>query len=347
MNYYELLGVDKNASDEEIKKSYRKLAMKYHPDRNKNNPDAESKFKDIQKAYEVLSNSEKRSNYDQFGSEDGANYDYSGFGNNFGFDYSDIFHNFGFDFNKKQQQKEHFDNWQPINDIFTNNTTNKENLDLNLSLKISLKDFLNGGKFQVSIPCPTGVNNITCSSCHGKGKIHISEFNMFSVCNNCGGSGVLVEQKMINKTFNINLPDNPNKSIRLPKYGKFSHDLSKQGDLYIKLEIDNWSGFSVVKNLENYSNDISIDLKVKMSDLIEGSFNLNTPFKNGTEKLSIKIPTNLTKPTIVNLKGKGLNKSGNMIVNISGLDFFNNQKVNNLTIDEKNKLINLLKQIDF
>ena len=81
-DYYSVLGVDKNASEDEIKSAYRKLAKKYHPDLNKDNPEAAEKFKEVNEAYEVLSDKQKRSNYDQFGSADGANFsDFFGGGN--------------------------------------------------------------------------------------------------------------------------------------------------------------------------------------------------------------------------------------------------------------------------
>ena len=87
-DYYQILGVEKNASQDEIKSAYRKLAKKYHPDLNKDNPDAADKFKEVNEAYEVLGDEKKRQNYDQFGTADGSGADFSDFFKNGGFNFS-------------------------------------------------------------------------------------------------------------------------------------------------------------------------------------------------------------------------------------------------------------------
>ena len=141
-DYYKILGVDKSASEDEIKSAYRKLAKKYHPDLNKDNPEAADKFKEINEAYEVLSDSQKRKNYDQFGSADGPQF--SGFGSNGGGGFS------GFDFSGG------FDDI--FGDIFSafGGTRSRARRtyrgeDINLSLNISLKEACLGTTKTISV----------------------------------------------------------------------------------------------------------------------------------------------------------------------------------------------------
>ena len=183
-DYYSVLGVDKNASEDEIKSAYRKLAKKYHPDLNKDNPDAAEKFKEVNEAYEVLGDKQKRSNYDQFGSADGANFsDFFGGGNGgfsggfsggFGDIFDDIFSAFGGGARTS-----------------TRGASMARGEDINLSLNISLSESAFGTSKDIRVTklaeCPhckgTGAKDgtafDTCPDCKGAGRVRFQQNTIF------------------------------------------------------------------------------------------------------------------------------------------------------------------------
>ena len=196
-DYYEVLGVIKSASPEEIKKAYRKLALKYHPDKNKGDKTAEAKFKEASEAYHVLSDKERRTNYDQFGHAafEGAggrggfsNFDFSNFFRYFWFR-SDPFDNFfeGFGGTRGRRRR----------------SSDFRGADLRYDLSISLEDAYNGKKqeinFSSSDKCEKcngsgaepGSKPISCSTCGGQGKVRSSQgfFTIQQTCPECSGSG--------------------------------------------------------------------------------------------------------------------------------------------------------------
>lgn len=204
-DYYEILGVDKSATPDEIKSAYRKLAKKYHPDLNKDNPSAADKFKEVNEAYEVLGDAQKKQNYDQYGSATGPNpSDFfggnaqqggnGGFGSFGGFE--DLFNMFG-SFGGSQTQK---------------NSASKGD-DIQVKMTISFKDAVFGCKKDITIPrvescsaCSgTGAKNgtkyHTCGACGGSGVVRVTENTMFGrmvrqgVCSACGGTGKVIEEK--------------------------------------------------------------------------------------------------------------------------------------------------------
>ncbi len=193
-DYYDVLGVTKSASPEEIKKAYRKLALKYHPDRNKNNKEAEGKFKEASEAYHVLSDKSRRSNYDQFGHAafEGS----AGRGGFSNFDFSNIFSDiFGSDT---------FDDFfEGFGGSRRRKSSNFRGADLRYDLSISLEDAYNGKKqeinFSSSDKCITcngsgaepGSKPISCSTCKGHGQVRSSQgfFTIQQTCPDCAGSG--------------------------------------------------------------------------------------------------------------------------------------------------------------
>ena len=202
-DYYEVLGIIKSSSPEEIKKAYRKLALKYHPDKNKGDKTAEAKFKDASEAYHVLSDKERRSNYNQFGHAafDGAggregfsNFDFSSvFSDIFGSDsFDDFFEGFG-GLRGRRRRSSDF-----------------RGSDLRYDLSISLKDSYNGKKqeinFSSSDKCETcngsgaepGSKPISCSTCGGQGQVRSSQgfFTIQQTCPECAGSGEQISNSM-------------------------------------------------------------------------------------------------------------------------------------------------------
>ena len=195
-DYYEVLGVAKNATADEIKKAYRKLAVKYHPDRNPDDKDAEEKFKEAAEAYDVLSDADKRARYDQFGHNmgpqgfGGGAGGYGGFGGQ-GMSMEDIFSNFG----------------DIFGDLFGNNgrgnygyssgfgggrprKTVRKGTDLRITVKVSLKDIANGVDKKLKIP-----RLVACAACKGTGA---KDGTALKTCTRCGGSGYVssVQQTM-------------------------------------------------------------------------------------------------------------------------------------------------------
>jgi molecular chaperone DnaJ len=171
-DYYEVLGVQKNASDDEIKQAYRKLALQFHPDRNKGNPESEEKFKEATEAYEILRDPKKRASYDKFGHEGVAGFEgfgrgaYTDFSDIFGdFDLGDIFEGFfGHGFNQGTRAK------RP-----------RRGSDIQYDMTITLEDAASGSEVQIEIP-----RSESCSACNGNGA---AAGTKPTVCALCNGSG--------------------------------------------------------------------------------------------------------------------------------------------------------------
>ena len=210
-DYYEVLGLKKGASEDEIKKAYRKLAKKYHPDLNPGDKEAEAKFKEVGEAYEVLSNPEKRSRYDQFGhagvdSSYGAGAGAGGFGGAAGFDFSDIGDIFGSFFGGG------FGGFGGGGRSRNPNAPIRGN-DVNIRLNLTFMEAAMGCKKQISVPrlercdqcqgtgAAAGTQPETCPDCHGTGQVHVSQRTPFGmvqtsrVCSKCGGKGRIIREK--------------------------------------------------------------------------------------------------------------------------------------------------------
>ena len=222
-DFYETLGVARSASDEDIKKAYRKLAMKYHPDRNPDNKASEDKFKEVQKAYDILSDKEKKTAYDQYGHAGvDPNMGSGGFGGGFsgaqGFDFGDIFSQMfggapggGGSGGSARQQSQ-------------------QGADLQYGLEISLEEAAAGVKKRITVPtheecdlchgsgAKPGTSASTCSTCRGSGVIHVRQaiFQMQQTCPSCHGSGQEIKEPCLkcrgegrvrtSKTVEVSIP---------------------------------------------------------------------------------------------------------------------------------------------
>ncbi len=315
-DYYEILGVSKNASEDEIKSSFRKLAKKYHPDVSKE-VNAEEKFKEVQEAYAVLSDQNRRKQYDQFGhsafnNSGGTGGNFSGFDFS-SFDFSDIFDNlfegssFGdFVFNGRSRKKEE--------------TKGK---DLLVNMEISFMDAALGCEKELTIEtydsCDLcdgkgGFHEEVCSSCHGSGTITSEQRTLFgsfltrTTCPKCNGSGEVYEEtcsrchgkgvKKVIKNILVTVPEGVDTGNRLRISGK--GEMSKagiSGDLYIE--------FTVLPH-EFYTrdeNDIYVELPITITEAILGC-KKNIKTIHGDIKLTI--PEGSDTGDKHRLKGKGI-----------------------------------------
>ena len=253
-DYYELLGVDRNASDDQIKSAYRKKALKYHPDRN-SEPGAEEMFKSCAEAYEVLSDEKKRKMYDQFG--------HSATGNTQGFqDVSDIFSHFG----------DLFEDFFGFGSTFGGNQQRKRTArgnDVIYGLEIELRDAVFGAKRRIEYQCKLacerckgsgtrpGTSPKNCSTCGGVGQVRRTQgfFSVATTCPNCRGQGTIISspcpncrgggRTIRNKAVQLVIPAGVDDGIKLRVGGGGESGArgGADGDLYVKLTIKNDSRY--------------------------------------------------------------------------------------------------------
>ena len=320
-DFYEVLGVSKNASDEELKKAYRKLALQYHPDRNPGDKAAEDKFKEAAEAYEVLSNKDKRARYDQFG-EDGLNN--GGYGGG-GMNMDDIFSHFGDIFGDLfgggrggfggfgGQQR-------PQKRVF-------KGTNLRIKVKLTLEEINKGVEKKIKVnkyvPCKncnhTGAKNgsdkISCSHCGGSGYVTqvtrtiLGAMQNTSVCSQCGGEGRIIKDKCTSchgdgivkaeEVITINIPAGVQEGMQLSMQGKGNAGPREgiNGDLLVLIEEASHEHF------ERDGMNILYQQYISFPDAVLGT-KIEVPTLDG--KAKIKIESGTPSGKILRLKGKGL-----------------------------------------
>jgi molecular chaperone DnaJ len=296
---YKVLGVAEDASPEEIKKSYKKLAMKYHPDRNKGDSKAEEKFKSISTAYDTLSDPTKRSNYDN------RNQGFQGFSGHGGFNFHDIFGD------------------------MTSRSTQEVPIDLTYQLTITLEESFNGTqrtiKYNKYVKCGTCdgkgsenenslikcslchgsgvlvhhngpfVSQQTCYACHGKGKKHTNP------CTDCNGEGNVQERV----TVDINIPKGVLTGNKLQLNHKGHYHNGKLGQLYILIEVEDHPVFA------RHGYDLVKKLSVPFTKLCNGG-TVNIETIDG--EISMKIAEGTDIGSVLRVKGKGMPRMGSHVV---------------------------------
>ncbi len=322
-DYYQTLGVSKDASADEIKKAYRKLAIKYHPDKNPGNKEAENKFKDISAAYEVLSDPKKRQQYDQFGSaafENGGmpppGQGGAGFG---GFDFSDLFGGGGgsaggFDFS----------------DLFGGGGRSRrrasdaaEGSDLRYNLGISFEDAVLGVDRKIVVPrltkcekcggsgCKPGTSRKACVKCAGSGFITVNQgfFQVRQPCPQCHGTGQMVESPCencrgdgrvrIEKTLQIHVPPGVDSGSRLRVAGEGDAGVrgGRSGDLYVFIQVADNPVF------QRNDSDLLCELPV---DFVTAAIGGTVDVPTVTGKATVKIAPGTQSGTLMRIKGKGM-----------------------------------------
>ncbi|MFY7786445.1 MAG: molecular chaperone DnaJ [Thermoflexibacteraceae bacterium] len=318
-DYYEVLGVDRNSSTEDIKKAYRKLAIKYHPDKNPGDKQAEEMFKEAAEAYDVLSNPDKKARYDRFGHE-GVN---AGGGGRGGFSMDDIFSQFGNIFGEDS----------PFGDIFGRGgggRQRRQGSSLRIKLKLNLEEIANGVEKKIKVKrqllCNTcngtgakdGNAYKTCQTCNGNGQVRRVMNTMLGqmvsastcptcqgegkvitdACKVCSGEGVTVEEEQIT----IRIPAGVAEGMQLNMQGKGNYPPRSgrdgiAGDLLIAIE-EQEDQF-----LKRDGNNIHYDLYLSFVDVVLGT-TAEVPTVAG--KVKIQIEAGTQSGTVLRLRGKGL-----------------------------------------
>jgi len=309
-DFYEILGVNKDANDDEIKKAYRKLAMKFHPDRNPDNPKAEEHFKEAKEAYEILSDAQKRAAYDQYGHAGvdqqagmgGAGGFSGGFADAFGDIFGDIFGSGGGGRGRSNVYR---------------------GADLRYNLEVSLEEAARGTETKIRIPtmaeCDTchgtgakaGTRPETCPTCAGHGQVRMQQgfFSIQQACPKCHGSGKVIAHPCPTcqgggrvkqyKTLAVKIPAGVDEGdrIRLSGEGEAGVNGGPPGDLYVVIQIKPHSVF------QRDHNDLHCEMPISFTTAALGG-EIEIPTLDGHAK--IKIPAETQSGKVFRLRGKGI-----------------------------------------
>ena len=316
-DYYEILGVNKGASDDELKKAYRRLAMKYHPDRNPDDKSAEAQFKEAKEAYEILTDPNKRAAYDQYGHAGvDPSMGHGGFGGGGagGFDFGNIFEEifrggggggFGGGGGRGGRSQVY------------------RGADLRYDLEISLEEAAKGSQTRIRIPTETncttckgsgakaGTSPKTCGTCKGSGQVRMQQgfFSVQQSCPHCHGSGKVIEdpctdchgrgRKRENKTLEIKIPAGVNEGdrIRLSGEGEAGVNGGPSGDLYVQISLRQHELFT------RDGDDLHCEIPITMTTAALGG-DIDVPTLDGTA--SLRIPDETQTGKIFRLRGKGI-----------------------------------------
>ncbi|MFZ4529309.1 MULTISPECIES: molecular chaperone DnaJ [Undibacterium] len=307
-DFYEILGVGKNASDEEIKKAYRKLAMKYHPDRNPDNKVAEDKFKEAKEAYEMLSDSQKRDAYDRYGHAGvdpnmggGGGAGAGGFADAFGDIFGDIFGG-----GRRSAGPQVY-----------------RGADLRYNLEISLEQAANGYETTIQVPswdeCDTchgsgakpGTSPVTCTTCGGHGQVRMQQglFSIQQACPKCHGTGKMIPDPCTTcsgvgrikrkKTLEVKIPAGIDDGMRIRSSGNGEPGVNggPPGDLYVEIHIKQHPVF------QREGDDLHCEIPISFSKAALGG-EIEVPTLSG--KASFTVPEGTQSGKTFRLRGKGV-----------------------------------------
>ena len=327
LDYYEILEIERSASQEEIKKAYRKMALKYHPDRNPDDKEAEEKFKIVNEAYQVLSDEEKRSVYDRYGKSGLEGRGFHGFE---GQSYEDIMDDlsaifesvFGGGFTGRRASRK---------------SGEKYNLDLSAQMEISFKEAVFGAKkelrYRYKKPCePCGGTGAkdgavgTCGYCNGQGQVYMRQgFMTFAqTCPQCHGSGRSIKEKCpecagrgyeeVETTITVDIPDgvDDGNRLRVPHAGNVASD-GRRGDLYITFYVEEDEHFI------RHGDDIYLEVPVFFTQAVLGE-TIEIPTLRGKKEL--KLPQGAKDKQQFVFRGEGVRnvhsgQRGNLIAQIT------------------------------
>ncbi|HEX2332663.1 MAG TPA: molecular chaperone DnaJ [Burkholderiales bacterium] len=302
-DYYEVLGVNRDATEEDIKKAYRKHAMKWHPDRNPDNPKAEERFKECKEAYEVLADASKRAAYDQFGHA-GVDSHAAGHGPGFGDIFSDIF-----------------------SDIFGGGRAGRSTVfrgaDLRYNMELTLEQAAHGFETKIRIPAAAmcdackgsgarpGTQPSTCPACRGAGQVRVSQgpFSIAQTCPRCHGSGSIIPHPCgtcagtgrvkLQKTLAVKIPAGVDEGdrVRLSGEGEPGVNGGPPGDLYVQVHIKPHPVF------QRDQDDLHCEMPISITTAALGG-EISIPTLDGSAK--IRVPAETQTGKTFRLKGKGI-----------------------------------------
>jgi len=312
-DFYEILGVNRDASEDEIKKAYRKLAMKHHPDRNPDNPAAEEKFKEAKEAYEILSDNQKRAAYDQYGHAGidpqagfggGGGQGFGGFADAFGGIFDEIFGGRG-----------------------GGGGGGRSNIyrgaDLRYNLEISLEQAAHGTETKIRIPtmevcepcngsgAKPGTQPKTCPTCQGSGQVRLQQgfFSIQQTCPKCHGTGRFIPEPCTSchgagrvkqhKTLAVKIPAGVDEGDRIRLAGEGEHGVNggPPGDLYVQIHLKQHSVF------QRDHNDLHCEMPISFTTAALGG-EIEIPTLDGAA--NIKIPAETQSGRVFRLRGKGI-----------------------------------------
>jgi molecular chaperone DnaJ len=322
-DYYEVLGVKKSASLDEIKKAYRELALLHHPDRvpHEKKKEAEEKFKEISEAYAVLSDPQKRALYDQHGHA-GIDQRYAYEDIFKGADFSSVFQDLGdFGFGGGLFEEVFSDLGFDIFGSRGRRASGRRGRDLEITVSITLEEAASGTEKTITVPryevCDTcqgsgakpGTKKITCPQCKGSGRTVVSNgfFQMAQTCSRCGGEGSMIQipcsacggqgRTKVTRKIKVTIPAGVDTGSRLRIRGEGEAGTAGRGDLYVYIEVEPHSVF------ERHNNDIAAQVNVSLSKAILGG-EIEVPTLTGHVKM--KVPAGTHSGRIFRLKEKGI-----------------------------------------
>ena len=325
-DYYEVLGLSKGASADDIKKAYRKLALKYHPDRNTTDKDAETRFKEATEAYEVLSDSSKKSKYDQFGHA-GVNPNFnSGFGGGgytgrAGGDFSDVFGDIFGDL---------FGGANPFGASAggtRRRSSARRGRDAEFSIVVDFEEAVFGAEKQINIPSSKtctdckgsgvagGAQLETCPTCQGSGEVYVRQgfFSMSRPCSTCGGSGSINKNPCktcrgagatkVTKKVVVKIPAgiDDGQTLKLSGEGEAGANGGPNGDLYVHIAVKKHDFF------ERRGTDIICEIPITFAQATLGA-EVQVPTMDGVVKM--KVPAGTQSGKTFRLAGKGVYRLG-------------------------------------
>lgn len=317
-DYYEVLGVSRDASTEDIKKAYRRLARQYHPDANSGDEEAEARFKEIKEAYDVLSDPQRRARYDRFGHEEGAAQGFGGFGgfddvSDFASGFEDIFDLFfggGFSGRKRRER-----------------SGPRRGNDLRYEMEITLEDAVRGKETTINIPraetcsdcdgsgAQGGSGSERCTACGGTGQQQnvrntaYGRFVSIQTCTACGGKGHIIKERCTScrgegkivreKNIEVKIPAgvDDGAKLRVPGEGEGGERGGPPGDLYVIIRVRSHEFF------KRQGNDLICEVPISFVHAALGG-EMEVPTMDGSAKLTI--PEGTQTGTLFRLKGKGV-----------------------------------------
>jgi molecular chaperone DnaJ len=323
-DYYEVLGVSRNADDNELKANYRKLALQFHPDRNSGNKEAEEKFKEASEAYEVLRDPQKRNIYDQFGHQGLEGSGFSGFSG-----FEDIFSSFGgifedfFGFSNGRQSR----------------SRTQKGADLRYDLTLSFMESVFGTETEIDLEkmevcplcegdaCEPGTQLETCWQCDGTGQVSRNQgfFTVRTTCNNCRGNGQTIPhpcnncrgagQIRVSKKVGVKIPGGVDNGSRLRLTGEGEAGIygGPPGDLYVFIHVESHDFF------KRNNTDVICQVEISFIQAALGD-TMKVPTLNGNK--SLKIPKGTQSGDLFSFRGEGIpslrtNKRGDQIIQIA------------------------------